>query len=104
NLPADTPENELLALIATLNADPTVNGILVQLPLSAHISDQAVLTAIAADKDVDGFHVVNVGRLWSGGEALVPCTPLGCVMLLQSVGQSLAGQHAIIVGRSNIVG
>ena len=104
NLPADTPEQELLTLIAALNSDPEVHGILVQLPLPAHISDQAVLAAIAADKDVDGFHVLNVGRLWSGGQALVPCTPLGCVMLLQSTGLDLDGQHVVIVGRSNIVG
>lgn len=104
NLPTATTQQQLLALIATLNADPAVHGILVQLPLPAHISDQAVLSAIAPAKDVDGFHVSNVGALWSGGDALVPCTPLGCMLLLRATGMQLDGQHAVIVGRSNIVG
>lgn len=104
SLPESTTEQELLELIGTLNRDSLVHGILVQLPLPAHISDQAVLATIDSTKDVDGFHVNNVGTLWSGGNALVPCTPLGCVMLLKSTGHDLDGQHAVIVGRSNIVG
>ncbi|MEK9724186.1 MAG: tetrahydrofolate dehydrogenase/cyclohydrolase catalytic domain-containing protein, partial [Rhodospirillaceae bacterium] len=103
-LPADTPEADLLALIAELNADPEVNGILVQLPLPDQIDDQKVLAAIDVAKDVDGFHVENVGRLWTGGEALVPCTPYGCLMLLKDHLGSLSGLDAVIVGRSNIVG
>src|SRR5699024_10190194 len=83
NLPATTSEQQLLTLIADLNADTQVHGILVQLPLPRQIRPQAVLAAIAPDKDVDGFHTHNVGRLWTGAEALVPCTPLGCVMLLR---------------------
>lgn len=103
-LPADEPEASLLALIGTLNADPAVNGILVQLPLPGHIDSSRVLAAIDPAKDVDGFHVVNAGRLAVGLEALVPCTPLGCVMLLKHHLGSLAGMEAVVVGRSNIVG
>jgi methylenetetrahydrofolate dehydrogenase (NADP+)/methenyltetrahydrofolate cyclohydrolase len=94
----------LLKLIATLNADPAVDGILVQLPLPGHINAQAVLDAIAPDKDVDGFHVVNAGRLATGGDALIPCTPLGCLLLLRDHLGDLTGKHAVILGRSNIVG
>jgi methylenetetrahydrofolate dehydrogenase (NADP+)/methenyltetrahydrofolate cyclohydrolase len=104
NLEPTTTEETLLELIATLNTDPKVNGILVQLPLPDHISEAAVLDAIDPDKDVDGFHVVNTGRLWTGGDALVPCTPLGCSLLLQDVVGNLSGLNAVIVGRSNIVG
>ncbi|MBS7539217.1 bifunctional methylenetetrahydrofolate dehydrogenase/methenyltetrahydrofolate cyclohydrolase FolD [Ancylobacter lacus] len=103
-LPAETGEDELLALLARLNADPGVNGILVQLPLPAHIDTQKVLAALDPAKDVDGFHVVNAGRLAVGLDALVPCTPLGCVMLLKHHLGSLAGLKAVVVGRSNIVG
>ncbi|MDR6952916.1 methylenetetrahydrofolate dehydrogenase (NADP+)/methenyltetrahydrofolate cyclohydrolase [Ancylobacter sp. 3268] len=103
-LPAATGEAELLALVASLNADPAVHGILVQLPLPAHIDAQKVLSAIDPAKDVDGFHVVNAGRLAVGLDALVPCTPLGCVMLLKHHLGSLAGLRAVVVGRSNIVG
>ena len=103
-LPADTREADLLALIAALNADATVDGILVQLPLPAHIDERAVLAAIDPAKDVDGFHVVNAGRLATGQEALVPCTPLGCLMLLRDVIGDLSGAEAVVVGRSNIVG
>ena len=103
-LPADTDSATLLALVARLNADPTVDGILVQLPLPAHIDAQAVLLAIDPDKDVDGFHPVNAGRLAIGAEGFVPCTPLGCLMLLQDVHPRLAGLEAVVVGRSNIVG
>jgi methylenetetrahydrofolate dehydrogenase (NADP+)/methenyltetrahydrofolate cyclohydrolase len=103
-LPADTSEADLLALIAILNADPVVHGILVQLPLPAHIASARVLAAIDPAKDVDGFHVVNAGKLATGAPGLVPCTPLGCMILLADIFPSLAGLHAIIVGRSNIVG
>jgi methylenetetrahydrofolate dehydrogenase (NADP+) / methenyltetrahydrofolate cyclohydrolase len=103
-LPATTSEAELLALISTLNADDRVDGILVQLPLPKHIDPQRVIDAIDPAKDVDGFHAQNVGRLWSGGKALVPCTPYGCLMLLRETVPSLAGAEAIVLGRSNIVG
>jgi methylenetetrahydrofolate dehydrogenase (NADP+)/methenyltetrahydrofolate cyclohydrolase len=103
-LPADTDTATLLALVAELNADPAVDGILVQLPLPRHVDTQAVLQAIDPDKDVDGFHPVNAGRLMTGLPGFVPCTPLGCVMLLKSVHPQLAGLDAVVVGRSNIVG
>ncbi|MDX2265666.1 MAG: bifunctional methylenetetrahydrofolate dehydrogenase/methenyltetrahydrofolate cyclohydrolase FolD [Hyphomicrobiales bacterium] len=103
-LPAETSEADLLAIVAQLNADPAVHGILVQLPLPAHVDSQKVLNAISPDKDVDGFHPVNVGRLATGEQALVPCTPLGCVMLAKRVHSSLSGMEAVIIGRSNIVG
>ena len=103
-LPETTSEAELLALIATLNADDQVDGILVQLPLPKHIDPQRVIDAIDRGKDVDGFHAQNVGHLWSGGKALVPCTPYGCLMLLRDALPSLAGAEAIVLGRSNIVG
>ena len=99
-----TTQAELLALVADLNADPGVHGILVQLPLPAHIDASAVLGAIDPDKDVDGFHVVNAGRLAVGLPGLVPCTPLGSVMLLKDALGDLSGLNAVIVGRSNIVG
>lgn len=100
----DISQAELIALVETLNADEAVDGILVQLPLPDHIDDKAVIAAIDPDKDVDGFHVVNAGRLAVGEEALVPCTPLGCLMLLQDEFGDLTGLDAVIVGRSNIVG
>jgi len=103
-LPTTTPEAELLALIDTLNADPSVDGILVQLPLPDHIDADKVINAISPAKDVDGFHVVNAGRLATGQEALVPCTPVGCVMLAKDRLGSLAGLEAVVIGRSNIVG
>ena len=103
-LPETTSEAELLALISTLNADDRVDGILVQLPLPKHIDPQRVIDAIDPGKDVDGFHAQNVGHLWSGGKALVPCTPYGCLMLLRDALPSLAGAEAIVLGRSNIVG
>ena len=103
-LPADTGQDELLAMIAALNADRGIHGILVQLPLPGHIDAAAVLGAIDPDKDVDGFHVVNAGRLAVGLPGLVPCTPLGCLMLLKHELGALSGLNAVIVGRSNIVG
>ncbi|HSV24165.1 MAG TPA: bifunctional methylenetetrahydrofolate dehydrogenase/methenyltetrahydrofolate cyclohydrolase FolD [Xanthobacteraceae bacterium] len=103
-LPGSTDEVELLALIARLNSDPAIHGILVQLPLPPHIDAYHVLTAVDPTKDVDGFHPANVGRLAIGLPTLVPCTPLGCIMLANSVHPSLAGLEAVIVGRSNIVG
>jgi len=103
-LPASTSQGELLALVKRLNEDKAVNGILVQLPLPKQIDPQAVLDAIDPAKDVDGFHVVNAGRLATGGQALVPCTPLGCLMLLKDRLGDLTGKRAVVVGRSNIVG
>jgi len=103
-LPATTSQSDLLALVKRLNEDKAVNGILVQLPLPKQIDPQAVLDAIDPAKDVDGFHVVNAGRLATGGQALVPCTPLGCLMLLKDRLGDLTGKRAVVVGRSNIVG
>jgi len=104
-LPAATPEAELLALIHALNTDPAVHGILVQLPLPDHIDEGAVIAAIDPAKDVDGFHPVNVGRLWSGdARALVPCTPYGCLLMLKETLGDMAGKRAVVLGRSNIVG
>ena len=102
--PAEITESELLALVETLNRDPAVHGILVQLPLPAHIRSENVLAAIDPAKDVDGFHVINAGLLATGGAGLVPCTPLGCQMLLRDYLGDLSGLEAVIVGRSNIVG
>ena len=103
-LPVDTGQEELLALIDTLNRDDAVHGILVQLPLPDQIDEQAVIDAISPEKDADGFHVVNTGRLATGGDAMVPCTPLGCLMMLKDRVGDLSGKEAVIVGRSNIVG
>lgn len=103
-LPADTPQDALLTLIARLNADPRVHGILVQVPLPTHIDSGIVLGAIDPGKDVDGFHPVNVGRLSTGTGGLVPCTPLGVMMLLDSVLPDLTGLDAVVIGKSNIVG
>ncbi len=103
-LPASIGEEELLDLVEELNADDRVDGILVQLPLPGHIDESAVIGAIDPAKDVDGFHVVNSGRLATGQEALVPCTPLGCIMLLKDELGDLSGMEAVVVGRSNIVG
>ena len=103
-IPAETTPDDLIALIDRLNADRTVDGILVQLPLPKHVDEQAVLTRIDPDKDVDGFHPVNVGRLSIGLPALVACTPLGCLMLLKQELGDLGGKQAVVVGRSNIVG
>ena len=102
--PATISQDELLELIDELNGDDEVDGILVQLPLPAHIDDKAVIAAIDPAKDVDGFHIVNTGKLAVGEESLVPCTPLGCLMLLKDELGSLDGLEAVVVGRSNIVG
>src|SRR5580658_9256312 len=99
-LPGDATEAELIALVQALNADDQVDGILVQLPLPAQIDARTVVAAIDPAKDVDGFHPVNVGRLWSGETSLVPCTPHGCMIFLRSVLPSLAGAEAVVLGRS----
>ncbi|WHU01270.1 MULTISPECIES: bifunctional methylenetetrahydrofolate dehydrogenase/methenyltetrahydrofolate cyclohydrolase FolD [unclassified Sphingomonas] len=103
-LPAETTQEALIALVDQLNADPAVDGILVQLPLPKHIDEQAVLLRINPDKDVDGFHPVNAGRLATGLHGFVPCTPLGCLMLLEDRLGDLTGLDAVVIGRSNIVG
>ncbi|MDR1884998.1 MAG: bifunctional methylenetetrahydrofolate dehydrogenase/methenyltetrahydrofolate cyclohydrolase FolD [Synergistaceae bacterium] len=103
-LPAGTTQPELLALIEDLNCDPRVHGILVQLPLPEGFDADAVISAIHPEKDVDGFHAVNVGRLWTGGRAVEPCTPKGIMALLDSTGIELKGLNAVVIGRSNIVG
>ena len=102
--PADIRRAGLLDLIASLNADEAIDGVLVQLPLPAHLNADDAIAAIAPEKDVDGFHVVNAGRLFIGKPAFVPCTPLGCLRLIKSVRENLAGLNAVVVGRSNIVG
>ncbi len=104
-LPAETSERALIRLVEQLNNNPAVHGILVQLPLPLHIQESAVIEAIAPEKDVDGFHVVNSGKLATGQDGLVPCTPLGSMILIKkALGDNLAGKHAVVVGRSNIVG
>uniref|UniRef100_UPI003C7A2743 bifunctional methylenetetrahydrofolate dehydrogenase/methenyltetrahydrofolate cyclohydrolase FolD n=2 Tax=unclassified Thalassovita TaxID=2619711 RepID=UPI003C7A2743 len=103
-LPADTSEADLLALINQLNTDSEVHGILVQLPLPAHLNEDLVINAIDPAKDVDGFHISNVGLLGTGQKAMVPCTPLGCLMMLRAHHGSLSGLNAVVIGRSNIVG
>jgi methylenetetrahydrofolate dehydrogenase (NADP+)/methenyltetrahydrofolate cyclohydrolase len=103
-LPAETAQEALIALVDQLNGDPAVDGILVQLPLPKHIDEQAVLTRIDPNKDVDGFHPVNAGRLATGLHGFVPCTPLGCLMLLEDRLGDLSGLDAVVIGRSNIVG
>jgi methylenetetrahydrofolate dehydrogenase (NADP+)/methenyltetrahydrofolate cyclohydrolase len=103
-LPAETSEAEILAIVEKLNNDPSVNGILVQLPLPKHVNAERVLNTIDPNKDVDGFHPVNVGRLWIGERTLVPCTPTGSVILAKTVQPNLSGLNAVVIGRSNIVG
>jgi methylenetetrahydrofolate dehydrogenase (NADP+)/methenyltetrahydrofolate cyclohydrolase len=103
-MPADIPEAALLAKIADLNRDPKIHGILVQLPVPKHIASNKVLEAISPDKDVDGFHPVNVGALVTGNMRFAPCTPYGCMKLLEKSSVSIEGKHAVVVGRSNIVG
>jgi methylenetetrahydrofolate dehydrogenase (NADP+)/methenyltetrahydrofolate cyclohydrolase len=106
DLPADTPQQTLLDQLHALNSDPTVHGILVQLPLPSHIDEALVIATIAPEKDVDGFHPMNSGGLCNGDpDALVPCTPQGCIMLAKKyLGDNLSGKHAVVIGRSNIVG
>jgi len=104
DLPASTSQDALLALIDRLNADPAINGILVQLPLPAHIDGDSVNERIDPRKDVDGFHPYNIGRLVQKRPLLRPCTPAGCMLLLQGTGQELKGMHAVVIGQSNIVG
>ena len=103
-LPADTSEADLLALIAELNANPEVNGILCQLPLPKQISESKVIDAIAVEKDVDAFHPVNVGKIMTGDFDFLPCTPAGCIELIKAAGVEISGKSAVVVGRSNIVG
>ncbi|RYG90822.1 bifunctional methylenetetrahydrofolate dehydrogenase/methenyltetrahydrofolate cyclohydrolase FolD [Loktanella sp. IMCC34160] len=103
-LDADTSEADLLALIDTLNNDPAVHGILVQLPLPGHLDSDLVINSINPAKDVDGFHISNVGLLGTGQKSMVPCTPLGCLMMLRDHHGSLSGMNAVVIGRSNIVG
>jgi len=103
-LPIDTAEADLLSLVKSLNADPKVHGILVQLPLPAHLNSELIINSIDPAKDVDGFHISNVGLLGTGQKSMVPCTPLGCLMMLRDHHGKLAGLNAVVVGRSNIVG
>lgn len=103
-LPADASAEDLLAMVERLNADDAVDGILVQLPLPDHLDEQQVIAAISPDKDVDGFHIINAGRLSVGQSGFVPCTPLGCMMLLTDKLGDLSGLEAVVIGRSNIVG
>lgn len=103
-LDVNTSESDLLALIAQLNADPKVHGILVQLPLPSHLDSDLVINSIDPAKDVDGFHISNVGLLGTGQKSMVPCTPLGCLMMLRDHHGSLSGMNAVVIGRSNIVG
>ena len=104
SFPANIPEERLAQEVCSLNEDQSIHGILVQLPLPSHIDTGRILGLISPEKDVDGFHPINVGRLSSGLNGLVPCTPQGCLLLLKQVNPDLAGLHAVIVGRSNIVG
>ncbi len=103
-LPADTSEADLLALLDQLNSDANVHGILVQLPLPKHLNEDLIINSIDPAKDVDGFHISNVGRLGTGQKSMVPCTPLGCLMMLREHHGSLSGKNAVVIGRSNIVG
>jgi len=106
-LPADTPQAEVLELIETLNADPKIHGILVQLPLPNHLDEQTITQSISPGKDVDGFHFINIGKLTSGNvaDAFIPCTPAGCMLMIGDyLGDDLSGLTAVVVGRSNIVG
>ena len=104
SLPETTTQDELLRVIRERNENPGVDGILVQLPLPKHIDEQCIIDAISPEKDVDGFHPTNVARLWLGQETIVPCTPMGVMALLEQTGTPLQGRHAVVVGRSNIVG
>ncbi len=101
---ASMTESELLARVEALNNDPSIHGILVQLPLPAHMDAQKVIEAISPAKDVDGFHIASAGALMTGMAGFWPCTPYGCMKMLESIGYSLKGKHAVVIGRSNIVG
>lgn len=103
-MPEETPESELLAKIAELNADDTVDGVLVQLPVPKHIDEDKVIEAISKDKDVDGFHPANVASLWQKRECVYPCTPKGVIRMLDEAGVEISGKEAVVIGRSNIVG
>ena len=103
-MPAETTQEELIGTIRRLNDDPSVNGILVQLPLPRHINENTVLAEIVPEKDVDGFHLLNVGRLMTGNEGVVPCTPKGALKMIKSTGVDLNGKETVVIGRSNIVG
>ncbi|HEY2493890.1 MAG TPA: bifunctional methylenetetrahydrofolate dehydrogenase/methenyltetrahydrofolate cyclohydrolase FolD [Paenibacillus sp.] len=103
-LDAQTSQKELIALVDKLNAQANINGILVQLPLPSHIEEKAIINAIAVEKDVDGFHPINVGNLVIGGDSLLPCTPAGVIELIKRAGVEMSGKHAVVIGRSNIVG
>lgn len=103
-LPADTSEGQLLELVAALNSDPAVNGILVQLPLPSHIDEKKVIESISPLKDVDAFHAENVGKIMIGNHAFLPCTPAGCMELIRSTGTEISGKECVVIGRSNIVG
>ena len=103
-LAEETSEADLLALVARLNADPAIHGILVQLPLPGHMNAQRVIEAISPEKDVDGFHIASAGALMTGLPGFWPCTPYGCMKMLESIGYELKGKHAVVIGRSNIVG
>lgn len=103
-MPAETSQEELMEKIAKYNADPAIHGILVQLPLPAHLDEKPVLDAISPEKDVDGFHPINVGKMMIGEDALLPCTPSGVIEMIKRSGISIAGKHAVVIGRSNIVG
>ncbi|MGG1612459.1 bifunctional methylenetetrahydrofolate dehydrogenase/methenyltetrahydrofolate cyclohydrolase FolD [Paenibacillus sp. FSL K6-2441] len=104
HLPAETPQEDLLALVDKLNHQANIHGILVQLPLPKHIDEKAVIDAISPEKDVDGFHPMNVGNLMIGDDSLLPCTPAGVIELIKRTGVEIAGKHAVVIGRSNIVG
>ncbi len=104
DMPMSASHTEVLAKVEELNADATVHGILVQLPLPDQVDETAIINAIDPDKDVDGFHVISTGQLWTGQDSMVPCTPLGCLLMLRHYVGDLAGKSAIVVGRSNIVG
>jgi methylenetetrahydrofolate dehydrogenase (NADP+)/methenyltetrahydrofolate cyclohydrolase len=103
-LPVETTEKDLLQHVHRLNEDSNIHGILVQLPLPSHISEQAVIATISPEKDVDGFHPINVGNMVIGGRCFLPCTPHGIIKMIQSTGTSIEGQHVVVIGRSNIVG
>ncbi|MBT2687039.1 bifunctional methylenetetrahydrofolate dehydrogenase/methenyltetrahydrofolate cyclohydrolase FolD [Bacillus sp. ISL-47] len=103
-LPKEVREGELIRKIKELNEDPDIHGILVQLPLPGHIDEKVIIETITPDKDVDGFHPINIGRMMTGQDALVPCTPFGIMEMLDYIGSDIAGKHVVVVGRSNIVG